>query len=223
MKFVEKNESNEKFYSVDYDKEKLREILEELKGYSYVKTGSEIVGGEIITRWPATKKNIEKRVTHLFYTTLHRHSPNAILDQKTIVHHTENNKDYVTFDYSYNKLPDLYAYIEMILNNDYPTFRKYAKLFKETSDAEISTIYEYTHSDQLILEGLFNYVNSPELTNHNSNDEGETSKQYDYKGLNELYKETLKCLHFNLVAVKEYLKVPEPVDILELQLKKTNQ
>ncbi len=223
MKFVEKNETNEKFYSVDYNKEKLKEILEKLKEYDYVKIDSVIVGGDMITRWPATKKNIEKRVIHLFYTTLHRRSPNAILNQETIVHHTENNNDYVTFDYSYNKLPDLYAYIEMILNNDFSTFRKYAKLFKKISDGEISTIYGYTYSDQLILEGLFNYVNSPELTNHNSNDERETSKQYDYKGLNELYKETLKCLHFNLVAVKEYLKEPESVDISKLQLKKTNQ
>ena len=34
MKFIEENETNEKFYSVEYDKEKLIEILEKLKEYS---------------------------------------------------------------------------------------------------------------------------------------------------------------------------------------------
>ncbi len=77
--------------------------------------------------------------------------------------------------------------------------------------------YAAAHQDQLVLEGILNYVNSPELTNHSSiNDE----KEYDYKGLNELYKETLECFNFNLIAIKEFLKEPEQVDILKLQLKK---
>ncbi len=221
MNFIEKSETNEKFYSVDYNKEKLKEILEKLKEYGYVKIGSEIVGGDIITRWPVTKKNIEKRVTRFFYGTKHHRSSDATLYPETIVHHTEDDKNYVIYDYSYNKLPDLYAYIEMILNNDFPTFRKYAELFKKTSD---NTIYAYTHSDQLVLNGLLNYVNSPELTNHSSHEiNKDDNEKYDYKGLNELYKETLECLHFNLVAIKEYLKEPEPVDILKLQLKKKDQ
>lgn len=212
MKFIEKNVTNEKFYSVDYDKEKLKEILEKIKEYGYVAKGTGVVGGSIITKWPATEKNIRKRTIDFFYRT--KKNSNANIYPETIVHHTEDDSDYVTYDYSYNKLPDLYAYIEMILNNDFPTFRKYAELFKKASN---STFYAYQNSDQLVLNGILNYVNSEELTDHDSIN---TDKEYDYKGLNELYKETLGCFKFNLIAIKEYLKEPEPVNTLSLILKR---
>lgn len=219
MNFIEKSETDERFYSVDYDKEKLKEILEKLKEYNYVLIGHGEMAGDI-TKWPATKKNIKRRVTSFFYAC--NHDQNTTLHPETIVRHDDG---YVSFEYSYNKLPDLYAYIEMILNNDFPTFRKYAKLFKKASDNTIyASIYDYNHFDQLVLNGLLNYVNSPELTNHSSHEINKGNKEkYDYAGLNELYKETLGCLHFNLVAIKEYLKEPKPVDILKLQLKKKNQ
>ena len=73
--------------------------------------------------------------------------------------------------------------------------------------------YMFTHRDQLVLEGLLNYINSQELVNHNL-------ENYDYKGLNELYKETLECFKFNLVAIKEYLDNQEIVSGLLLQKKK---
>ena len=47
-------------YNVTYDKERLKEILEKLKKYSYVTVGKVQISGEL-TKWPATKKNIEKR------------------------------------------------------------------------------------------------------------------------------------------------------------------
>ena len=45
-------------------------------------------------------------------------------------------------------------------------------------------------------------------------------EKYGYKGLNELYKETLECFKFNLVAIKEYLDNQEIVSGLLLQKKK---
>ena len=211
MKFIEKRETSERFYSVDYNKEKLKDILEKLKDYSYVTIDHCHVAG-YITRWPATDKIIKKRVISSF------NSRKRTLIPETIVHHTENNCDYVTYDYSYIKLPDLYDYIDLIINDR--SIIHYTELFGKVTEEKTGTLnmfYAVAHQDQLVLEGILNYVNSPELTNHSSiNDE----KEYDYKGLNELYKETLECFNFNLIAIKEFLKEPEQVDILKLQLKK---
>ena len=215
MKFIEKSETNERFYSVDYDKQKLKEILEKLKDYSYVTIGHCQVAGDI-TKWPATERSIKKRVISFFDSTKRHES--AMLIPETIVHHTENNCDYVTYDYSYIKLPDLYAYIDLITNDR--SIMNYTGLFGKVTEEKTGTLnmfYAAAHQDQLVLEGILDYVNSPELTNHSSiNDE----KEYDYKGLNELYKETLKCFNFNLIAIKEFLKEPEPVNVLSLKLKK---
>ena len=201
MDFIEKNESCEKFYSVDYDKEKLNEILEKLKNYNYMAIGKGAMGG--VTQWPATEKIIKKRVISFFNTCMH--GQNAILHPETIIRHED---DYVSYEYSYDKRPDLYDYINLIVNVKNP-FR-YKRLFRNASDP-----YICFHWDQLALEGLLNYANSPELTNHNSS---ESSKEkYDYKGLNELYIETLKCFNFNLIAVKEYLKEPKSVNVLSLR------
>ncbi len=204
MDFIKKNESCEKFYSVDYDKEKLNEILEKLKNYNYTAIGKGEMGG--VTNWPATEKNIKRRVTSFFNACMH--DQNATLHPETIVRHDD---DYVSYEYSYNKLPDLYDYIDLIVNTQNPF--KHKRLFKNFSDA-----YICFHWDQIVLEGLLNYANSPELTNHNSIENSESSKEeYDYKGLNELYIETLKCFNFNLIAVKEYLKEPKSVNVLSLK------
>ena len=213
MEYIQKDENGERFYSVDYDKNKLKEILEKLKKYEYVKIAKGEIAGDI-TKWPATEKIIKKRVVSSFYKVLSFRYENAKLYPESIVRHTENGCDYVTYNYSYTKLPDLYSYIETILNDDYPTFRDNSESFG-IKRADVA--YNYCNSDQLLLNALLNYANSPELTRHDSiNDD----KEYDYKGLNELYYETLKCFKFNLVAVKEYLKEAEVVDVFKLQLKK---
>lgn len=215
MKFIEKRETSERFYSVDYNKEKLKDILEKLKDYSYVTIGHCQVAGDI-TKWPATERSIKKRVISSFDSTKRHES--ATLIPETIVHHTENNCDYVTYDYSYIKLPDLYAYIDLIINDR--SIINYTGLFGKVTEEKTGTLnmfYAAAHQDQLVLEGILDYVNSPELTKHSSiNDE----KEYNYKGLNDLYKETLECFNFNLIAIKEFLKEPEPVNVLSLKLKK---
>ncbi len=210
MNFIQKNENGEEFYSVDYDREMLKEILKKLKKYEYVKISQAQIAGDI-TNWPATEKIIKKRVASFFYKVISFRYENATLYPETIVHHTENGRDYVTYNFSYTKLPDLYSYIETILNNDYPTFRKNSESVGLKRD---NAVYYYSKSDQLVLNGLLSYADSPELRKHDSINEG---KEYDYEGLKELYKETLGCFKFNLVAVKEYLKEPKSVNVLSLR------
>lgn len=209
MRFIETNEKNEKYYSVDCNKELLKDILEKLKNYGYVIINHCQMAGEITSKWPATESNIKKRVISFFNTT--KKSSGAILYPESIVHHTENNSDYITYDYSSVKLPDLYHYIDLIINDR--DIIDYYWLFPTCSNM----FYAMAHKDQLILEGILNYVNSLELTNHNSINDG---TEYDYEGLNELYRKTLECFKFNLIAIKEYLQEPEQVDILQLQRKK---
>lgn len=210
MNFIQKSENGEEFYSVDYDREMLKEILKKLKKYEYVKIAQGEIAGDI-TKWPATEKIIKKRVVSSFYKVLSFRYENAKLYPESIVRHTENGCDYVTYNYSYTKLPDLYSYIETILNDDYPTFRDNSESFG-IKRADVA--YNYCNSDQLLLNALLNYANSPELRKHDSINE---EKEYDYEGLKELYKETLGCFKFNLVAVKEYLKEPKSVNVLSLK------
>ena len=215
MTYEEKKDKIVYIYDVTYDKEKLKEILEKLEKYSYILIGKGSMGGSI-TRWPATKKNIQKRVSSIFYLR-YRNSKNILLPE-TIVHHTENNSNYVTYEYSFEKLPDLYAYIDIIINNR--NIMNYAVSF-EYWTRDLNMNYMFTHRDQLVLEGLLNYINSQELVNHNLKNSLEiNNEKYDYKGLNELYKETLECFKFKLIAIKEYLDNQEIVSGLLLQKKK---
>ena len=215
MIYEEKKNNAIYFYNVTYDKEKLKKILERLDKYSYVTIGKGQIAGNI-TRWPATKKNIQKRVSSIFYTR-ERHSNHTLLPE-TIVHHTENDCDFVTYEYSFKKLPDLYHYIDIIVNNK--NIMNCANLFAYAT-GNLDMFYALAHKDQLVLEGLLNYINSPELVNHNSKNDTEISNQkYDYKGLNELYKETLECFSFKLIAIKEFVDNQEVISGLSLQRKK---
>lgn len=54
-------------YNVTYNKERLKDILDELEKYSYISVGIGKMGGNV-TRWPVTKKNIQKRVSSIFYS-----------------------------------------------------------------------------------------------------------------------------------------------------------
>lgn len=215
MVYEEKKDKAVYFYNVTYDKEKLQEILEKLKKYSYVLIGTGQIAGEI-TKWPATKKNIEKRVINLCGSS--SELSNYTLYPETIVHHTENNNDFVTYEYSFEKLPDLYHYIDIIINNK--SVRDYVGLFGQGKGI-LNMFFSQVHKEQRVLEGILNYINSPELVNHYSKNNTETSDQkYDYKGLNELYRQTLECFKFNLCAIKEYLDNQEVISGLLLQRKK---
>ena len=215
MIYEEKKDKLVYFYDVTYDEEKLKRILEKLEKYSYVSIGRCQIGGSVI-KWPATKKNIQKRVSSIFYSR--NCYSNATILPETIVRHIENDNDFVTYEYLFEKLPDLYCYIDHIVNKT--NIMKYAGSFGDRT-GNLNMNYMLIHSEQLALEGILNYINSLELVNHYlKNDVEINDKEYDYKGLNELYKETLGCLNFTLIAIKEYLENPEAVSVLSLQRKK---
>ncbi len=191
MIYVEKTDNIEKYYSVDYDEEKLKDISEKLKEYSYVLLNHSQMTGWVVTKFPATEKYVKRRVISVFNES--NKNIEATIYPETIVYHTGDN--YVTYDYSYEKYPDLFSFIGLIVDNN----------------------GDFIDFKQLGFEKILNYANSPELTKHDSiSDE----KEYDYEGLNKLYKETLACFSFNLIAIKEYLKEPEQEDVLKLLLKK---
>jgi len=205
-------------YNVTYDPETLQEILEKLKEYRYISYG----GGKIIgsvTKWPATKKNIQKRVAYNFSLSFSSKISNHTLLPETIVHHKENGHDFVSYKYYFEKLPDLYFYIDLIINDKaaieyYGIFGYKIKGIPELNSRE--------DNRRLAIQEILNYIDSPELVNHDTDTVIKVSNpDYDYKGLNELYKETLKCLNFKLIAVKKYLNNQEAISGLTLQRKRT--
>ena len=116
-----------------------------------------------------------------------------ILCPESITYHTENGNNYITYDCLYNKYPNLCIYIATFLYSQ-TTFEK-----------------------QIALKSILNYINDTELTDNNSTN---NKKPYDYKGLNELYDETLRCFKFYLVSETMQFKEPTIVDTHKLQHKK---
>ena len=189
----------------------MKEILEKLKKYSYVTVGKVQISGEL-TKWPTTKKNIEKRIVR------NMNSKDKIYPE-TIVHHKENGCDFVTYECSYEKLPDLYHYLDIIVNNK--SIINYTGLFGYENE-RLNMFYSMAHQDQLVIEKILNYIDSPQLVNHDTDTIIKApNPDYDYKGLNELYKETLECLNFKLIAVKKYLNNQEAISGITLQRKRT--
>lgn len=216
MLYEEKRDNIVYFYNVTYDKEKLKEILKKLEKYSYtVRIEGKIAGN--ITKWPVTKNILEKRVIEFFNAT--KNQLDLALYPETIKHCKEDGNDYVTYEYSYTKMPDLYHYINIMINNK--DIMDYVNLFGYVT-GELNMLYAITHKEQLIIEGVINYINSKELINHNlENNEEINNDKYDYKGLNELYKEALECFELKLIAKKEYLDNQEIIPVSSLQRKNT--
>jgi len=216
MIYEEKKDKVAYFYNVTYDKEKLKEILEKLKKYGYVTTRKGQMVGSAITKWPVTRKNVLKRV--YTYVTSKKYHKNCKLIPETVVHHTENGNNFVTYEYIFEKFPDLYYFIDIIINNK--CLIDYGFVFGEKV-ANLSIFWNIDRIKQFVLEALLEYINSPQLENHNlENHMEESEEKYDYIGLNELYKETLECFEFKLIAIKEYVDNQEVMSGLSLQRKK---
>lgn len=180
-------------YAVTYDSEKLKEILEELKKYSYMSLEEGQMAGKI-TRFPSTIGIIRNRVVS-FFRKVH---PGYTIYPETIVHHTEDNNDYVSYYYSYNKLPDLYYYIDLIVNISNKSLIDYVNVFGPISGS----------LEQKLFDGILNYANSRDI-------------KLCYKiGIDDLYKRTLKCFNFNLISVKRQLNAKEAIKGLSLKKKK---
>ena len=213
MVYVECKDKKEYFYDVTYDKEKLQNILEKLRNYSYVKSSKEQMSGSAITKWPATMKNIEKRVE--YFVSLKNGISNPKLLPETVVHHTENGNNFVTYEYIYEKFPDLYYFIDIIINNK--SLVDYDFLYGESVPHSIIFLDEDSIK-QITLAELLEYIHSPQLVDCNMESFRDLNdRNYDYKGLNKLYKETLESFKFKLVAIKEVVDNQEVVSGLTLQ------
>lgn len=149
-----------------------------------------------ITRWPATRKNIQKRVVTLFKLI---HNENDKLNLDTIPRHTDGDNDYVTFEYTFEKQLDLYHYVDIIVNDK--SVMDYTSLFGKMTEP-LNMFYVCKYADQFVLDGILNYINPPELTDYTNTNNLNCHDDYDYKGLNELYKETLSSFSFKLRPTK---------------------
>lgn len=206
MIYKAKDDNKEYFFTVKYDEEQLRKILEELKSYKHVIKGHAQISGHV-TKFPATYSLVKKR-TIAFFKKFKDH-PNAEIDSESIVHHTEKGHHYVTYDYSYETLPELYDYLDLLVNGGNPARCKH--LFRDARGN--FDWYTYLHnSSQVIMDGILNYTYSPELDNYSSTNDG-----FDYVGLNKLYKRTLESFNFSLNAVKENVHGSSPIDGVVLQ------
>lgn len=201
------------FYDVTYDKEKLQKILKKLKNYSYVTSCKGQMSGSAITKWPVTRRNILKRV-YSFISSKNGIS-NCKLIPETVVHHTENGNNFVTYEYTFEKFPDLYYFIDIIINNK--GLINYEFLYGDLA-IHSNVFWNIDRIKQVALEDLLNYIYSPQLENCNIESFRELNeKNYDYKGLYELYKETLESFKFKLIAIKENVDNQEVVSGLVLQ------
>lgn len=208
MKYSCVRDECEYYYEVTYDRARLANIFKKLKEFKYTKYYNGQLAGDI-TRFPATINNLYNRIVARTDRKVYKNS---------IVHHTENNMDYVTYVYSKEKHVDLYGYIDSVINPI--NAHLYSELFSSLS------LLRFDGIDQEILDGLLNYSKSSELEDINIPNIDVCSfcskQDIDYEELKELYKETLSCFEFKLVAKKEKVSDSEKVDgySYSLRLKK---
>ena len=213
MLYKVKNGELEEWYEVEYDKDKLKVIIEKLKEYDYEATSCCGWAGSI-TRWPVTQKILLKRAKKKLPTLGHL---NSKIIEETLVHHKEDGNDYVTFDYTYTKLPDLYDYLDILINEK--PIIEYTRLFGKYTNP-LNMFYVARHADQFLINELLGYIDSKELTDHSRNSTLNRQDDYNYRGLNELYKETLACFSFKLQDVKDDCEENKPVSGVVFQKKR---
>lgn len=196
MVYKTKDDNKEYYYEVTFDRDKLKEIFNELEKYSYYKICKVKSYGDLV-KFPATKNNIMKRIIKrlpLDKRALKDDNAKLLVDSITL--NMDNNQ--VTYDILHKKSTDLYQYIDFILNDNLDNLTIYNGL--------IITF-------QTVIDGILNYSNSDELVNNNpENDKRINNKDYDYQGLKELYQKTLGCFKFKLIAVKEHIDNQDLLD-----------
>ena len=215
MEYVLSDGTTTYYYDVSFDEDKLKEIMERLKEYSYtafdVKISIEDVS--IFPGFPVSDRTIRKRTIEYYNNnTLESCLPEAKIYPDSIIRHKDvGSMDFISFLISYRKLPDLYDFLDLLVNNK--KIKIQGRLF---SDYIFNTLYLETHRDQVLIEKLLGYVESSELVDHYKNGLGKkyrpSVEDYDYAGLRELYSEALKALKFTLKAKKEEVLNEEPVD-----------
>ena len=208
MTYKIKTDKKVEYYEVEYDLEKLKEIKEKLEDYSYTLYAKGNMKGLFIYR--CNNRNYVKRCKEYFETVYGNYKDSKLYNIKF-----DSDEPSIEFEYSYTKLPDLYYYIDIIINKK--SVRSFPKLFESDKLQRIAfNIDEF----KLVMDELFSYINSYELVDNDPMNKFDNNYKYDYKGLNELYKETLNSFTFKLIARKEFLDTNEIVSGYSLQLKK---
>lgn len=182
-------------YDVSYDNDKLKNLLEQLKKIE----NKCIYDGKMIGKisvFPATKKNIQKRVMSLL-----EQKKNIEVYPDTITYHKDDFCDYVTYKYAYNKKPYLHDYLDILLNNK--SLEGYNNLISDEIDNELDInkkddlLYAMKNKNQLMINGIINYINSDDLNN--------TFKDR-YNDILAIYKEVLDTLKFDLKYINDEVK-----------------
>ena len=202
------------YYEVTYDKDKLKEILNELEEHRYYKIGNyRNSGGGYIFRFPETDKTIRKRIYKQSYKFYTRKFVNFQLIEDSINY--DKRKGYLKFDFTYISLTDLYKLIDIVLNDfNLSTMEKYPELFSNDKPC----IFDY--NKQVVIDRILNYIDSPELTDTPEPDKRVENQYYDYKKVSELYQKTLECFKFKLTSRKEHIDSLEQIDGVSFKSRK---
>ena len=204
MKTIELKEgSTIYYYNVEINFEELEKIKQKLLKYAYktVEQGTFFIGnGQLkrINRF-TTRERLRKKVTKCFYED--EDYKNCFLHPETIEKKQRDIIDYITFEYSYNKLPDLFFYLDILINGKNETNSKiYRKYVLKIKDSEEKLAF--------LIEKIMEYESSQEL--HQGNPKNVINeKEYDYEGLNELYQKVLENIKLTLIGKKELIEQVE--------------
>ena len=181
-------------YEVTYNVAHLKDLLVELASYGYLAYDAETyeTKGQ---PFRITEKAVQRKAMRAFK----KHDKNNFnYDYKmlleTSLYKTDGKNARYTYAYSYTKLPDLYHYVALLVD-EMPTnwdakVSGYIKLLEK--DGFTPSI---PNLDSQLIWKILEYGNSEEFQKLAS------ERDYDYKGLCELYAKVLKNIELQLVRV----------------------
>ena len=169
-------------YFVSYDSDRLKELLEQLKEFTYTCSESFEMSNNR-KRFLSKKKPIEQVVIDFFQNDF-MHKQDRI-HPETIKYRKDENGVMFLIEYEYDKVVDLYHYVAIILN-------------QEKLEHFFGLIRPQEEREKDLLNHLFQYDKTVEF------DEGLCTMPYDYSELHRLYKEVLKCFRFKLISVTKH-------------------
>lgn len=207
MEIKKETEDEIKYYNVEYNTDKLKELLNKLKEYKFTEQASSLVGGKI-TSFPINQKIAEKRTVKFFYKKTI--DDDAKIDVNSIK--LEKNKitggKFIRFDYSYSKYPDIFYLIDILANDK--NILEYINKMESKDIFRIDLFSVLENSKGKVIEAILEYGNSEELENLSKKD------GFDYKGLLSIYNEVLKTFELELTAVKSNVQKQKKISAKDL-------
>ena len=205
MVYKVKDKNKIDYYDVTIDKDKLKEIFDELGKYQYNKICCVKRIGYYAFRFPATIRMMKKRIIQDFNTFFSRRYVNPQIIEDSIL--CDRINGYIKYDFKFISHTDLYKLIDVILNDfSLSSMEKYPELFVTNEP------YAFNYKSKVVIDKIVNYLNSSELTDCPEHDDRVINPEYDYKKVQELYKRTLECFHFKLSAIKEFVDSQKTID-----------